>query len=775
MMDTTRNGNRFKSFDEYLKNQHTSMFLPKGNNSFSITKAEASKCPQYSDAIVGSDEFVLDVLQFFFEERLNRNQLNDRLRQVAADAFWRATEGSDSIDLVPRPPAGKPGPLWLVSQAVQIAFRKAQNKCIYEAVKLAVKAALRSEYEFAKIAVEAQSYVLSFLNLRTSDQGIEFIKQFEFFQPNLYNDPVGYCTIGYGTLVHRGNCNGSEPDEFRAGISEQRADELLKQEIGNIEGVINASVTVPLNQSQFDSIVSFAYNIGPRAFKKSTLLKKLNQGDNDSVLIELKKWVKGGGKTLAGLVRRREAEANMFKNGTYSISSSFYSGLLEETPRGIRNNNPGNIEINRANEWEGRVQLASNTDGRFEQFISYEYGIRALIVLLRNYIKSGRNTITKVFAAYAPPTENNTKEYINFVSGRISIGPNETLPITKQVIKELTQAIGKMENGRECITDEQFEAGWVLIPESVRSSISQSMAVRANRTLVSPLSANERALVVLIENGGIDLRIGNLADSILAMLPGSSSIPDSAHRDLIDYLNRSFREMTDNLLEDAELVVNRYQNAQPAYYSEVVVLRNSTATYDELKNTLIRLTRENKITDLFVLTHGTQDYIAITGGINSNKIRQIKVDNGNQPLHIRSVYMMNCVGSSLNKAWLDIGAKVSSGTIRDNKLPEPSMYFFWKSWMNGLSFNDAVTNSYRETINALKQVIRGAGNTILPFVGGEIADRIADIEKLNFVRDSAPVIQGDGSLTINSDSLTFAQWLNRDMAITVLPVSDLLH
>ncbi len=684
MIDRSK-GNRFLLFTKYLEDPQASMFLPKRKISLSRARINNDKCPRYSEAPSDPQGFILDVLQFFFEERLDPDQLNDRLRMIAADAVWRATEGSDAMDLVPRPPAGKPAPEWLVSQAVQTAFRKAQNKCTYLTIKPVIKAALRSDYEFAKIKAESQSYVTSFTNnLSTSDKGIKFIKEEEAFVPKLYNDPAGHCTIGYGTLVHRGNCNGSETDEFKAGISEERATELLEQEIRRVEEVINSSVTVPLSQSQFDSMVSFAYNIGTGAFRNSTLLKKMNQSDFAAVPVELRRWVNGAGKKLPGLVRRREAEVRMFNDGTYSktaflalgqadqsfdirydvqlvpqftsmscwaagaamlvgwrdkisidpseianglgyweqyksglnaedqtmfrvwrlipepaqtytvegfrqllerygplwvasaepgphirvvtgmsgdgtpdgtlvhindpwqrgmatfslpnsgsrysetyrdfvikqgelgqkemsvqgiyvahcapfsqqqsairraltkmpnrvhsIPASIYSGELDEMPRGIRNNNPGNISIDKANAWEGRVPLENNTDGRFEQFISYEYGIRALIILLRNYIKSGRNTLTKIFAAYAPPTENKTKEYINFVSRRLNISPQEVLPITKQVLKELSQAIGRMENGRDCITDEQFESGWSLVPDEIRDSISAEKLSRS--------------------------------------------------------------------------------------------------------------------------------------------------------------------------------------------------------------------------------------------------------------------------------------------------------
>ena len=69
--------------------------------------------------------------------------------------------------------------------------------------------------------------------------------------------------------------------------------------------------------------------------------------------------------------------------------------------------------------------------------------------------------------------------------------------------------------------------------------------------------------------------------------------------------------------------------------------------------------------------------------------------------------MMNCVGSSLNQAWIDAGAKVSSGAIRNNYLPEPTTFFFWTNWKAGQSFETAVTSAYRKTINAMNDAVRG--------------------------------------------------------------------
>lgn len=154
-------------------------------------------------------------------------------------------------------------------------------------------------------------------SLRLSGKGAEFIGRHEGFRADLYDDPAGHCTIGYGHLVHRGPCNGSEPAEFRAGITKARALQLLQEDAGTAAAAINRSVAVPLSQHQFDALVSFVFNVGTGAFAESTLLKRLNQGDYDAVPGELDKWVNAGGKRLQGLVNRRAAEGRLFANGTY--------------------------------------------------------------------------------------------------------------------------------------------------------------------------------------------------------------------------------------------------------------------------------------------------------------------------------------------------------------------------------------------------------------------------------------------------------------------------
>jgi GH24 family phage-related lysozyme (muramidase) len=291
------------------------------------------------------------------------------------------------------------------------------------------------------------------------------------------------------------------------------------------------------------------------------------------------------------------------------------------------------------------------------------------------------------------------------------------------------------------------------------------------RPWAAPFSAADRTLLVLIENGGVDLGIPTLVDKLLASIPGADVIPESYRQSLVAYLRGKITELTDNLLETAELTLNRYAAAKPDLFGEVAVLRDGTASYDELKGKLVALGSAGRIVDLLVLTHGGADHISVQGGIDGQRIRAMK-DALGKPLTLRSVYMMNCVGSSLNQAWLDAGAKVSSGALRNNYLPEPTTYFFWESWKAGQTFETAVTGSYRKTIQLMNDVIRPF-LTGLPIPGAGTLAASLDVESLDFVRDSAPVIQGQRSVTITSDELTVAQSRASSLSTTVLPAAFL--
>lgn len=145
--------------------------------------------------------------------------------------------------------------------------------------------------------------------MKTSPAGIALIQQFEGRRLEAYKCPAGIWTIGYG------HTSAAGAPEVKPGmvITKQEANEILIRDLVKYENAVNRLVKVPLTQNQFDALVSFTFNVGEGALAKSTLLKKLNAGQYSAVPAELMKWTKGGGKELPGLVRRRRAEAAMWR------------------------------------------------------------------------------------------------------------------------------------------------------------------------------------------------------------------------------------------------------------------------------------------------------------------------------------------------------------------------------------------------------------------------------------------------------------------------------
>ena len=139
--------------------------------------------------------------------------------------------------------------------------------------------------------------------MEVSARGIALIQQFEGLRLKAYRDSTGLPTIGYGSTI--GVQMGDE-------ITKAQALELLEADIERHADGVREHVDVLLTQAQFDALVSFTFNLGVGALKKSTLLRKLNAGDFQGAADELLRWVYAGGKELRGLVRRREAERAMF-------------------------------------------------------------------------------------------------------------------------------------------------------------------------------------------------------------------------------------------------------------------------------------------------------------------------------------------------------------------------------------------------------------------------------------------------------------------------------
>ena len=152
--------------------------------------------------------------------------------------------------------------------------------------------------------------------LDVSAAGLDLSSGFEGWSATLYNDVADNATIGYGHLVHSGPVNAADrAGPYGKGITTQQGLALLKSDVESKAQAVRSCVTVPLTQGQFDALVSFAYNVGAGALQDSTLLRKLNAGDYAGAANEFANWTKAGGKVLAGLQRRRAAEAAMFRGG----------------------------------------------------------------------------------------------------------------------------------------------------------------------------------------------------------------------------------------------------------------------------------------------------------------------------------------------------------------------------------------------------------------------------------------------------------------------------
>jgi lysozyme len=124
-----------------------------------------------------------------------------------------------------------------------------------------------------------------------------------------YKCPSNVWTIGYGNTFYENGMKVKEGDV----ITQQRAEELAKFIIDQFAVTIEPFIQKPLTENQFSACVSLAYNIGTSGFKRSSVFKKLNINPNDPTIADsFKLWNKGGGKVLAGLVKRREAEIQLY-------------------------------------------------------------------------------------------------------------------------------------------------------------------------------------------------------------------------------------------------------------------------------------------------------------------------------------------------------------------------------------------------------------------------------------------------------------------------------
>jgi len=145
--------------------------------------------------------------------------------------------------------------------------------------------------------------------MRINKAGIDLIKEFEGLRMEAYKCPAGVWTIGYGTTGRAGV--GIKPAAGMV-ITEAEAEWYLEQAVAKFAAGVEAVVTAPIDENEFASMTSLAYNIGLSGFRKSSALRHFNAGDKAKAAAAIKLWNKAGGKVLAGLVRRRDAEVELF-------------------------------------------------------------------------------------------------------------------------------------------------------------------------------------------------------------------------------------------------------------------------------------------------------------------------------------------------------------------------------------------------------------------------------------------------------------------------------
>ena len=138
--------------------------------------------------------------------------------------------------------------------------------------------------------------------------GIDLIKSFEGFYTKAYLCPAKVWTIGWGTTVYPDGSKVKKGDV----CTREQAEKYLRNDLDSHEFAVTSAVKKKISDNAFAALVSFAYNVGNGAMRKSTLIKLLNAGDYEGAAGQFDRWNRGGGKVLAGLTRRRKAEKQLF-------------------------------------------------------------------------------------------------------------------------------------------------------------------------------------------------------------------------------------------------------------------------------------------------------------------------------------------------------------------------------------------------------------------------------------------------------------------------------
>lgn len=141
---------------------------------------------------------------------------------------------------------------------------------------------------------------------------VDLIKDFEGWFPKPYDDPSGYCTIGFGHLISKKLCSQTDLSSFPNALTVKEGEELLESDTASARKAVRALVKVDLTDEQFGALASFTFNVGKNNFSGSTLLALLNDGEYDRAAQQFQRWTKSKGVELPGLVTRRACEVSLF-------------------------------------------------------------------------------------------------------------------------------------------------------------------------------------------------------------------------------------------------------------------------------------------------------------------------------------------------------------------------------------------------------------------------------------------------------------------------------
>ena len=227
-------------------------------------------------------------------------------------------------------------------------------------------------------------------DIKTSALGVRMIMQLEGSSAVIYNDPAGLPTIGVGHLLNRDELSSGKImlDDGRIikiynPLSYADIHDLLVDDLAVAESAVRRVITQTLNQTQFDALVSFTFNVGQGALERSTLAKMLNAGDFAAVPNQLRRWDKAGGRVLQGLKNRREVEVKMWL-GQYSDNSVVSAEPIDKPVTYITDNHGETMPIYYSEPAQPTRTASTKTD--IERSTIYK--------LVNRFVPSGYGTYT---------------------------------------------------------------------------------------------------------------------------------------------------------------------------------------------------------------------------------------------------------------------------------------------------------------------------------------------------------------------------------------------